>query len=706
MQTTANLAVTTSREDFRALAAGHRVVPVTRKVLADSETPLSAYRKLAANRPGTFLLESAENGRSWSRWSFIGAGAPSAFTVRDGEAAWLGVTPQDAPSGGDPLQALHETLELLQTEPVAGLPPLSGGLVGFFAYDLVRRLERLPELAVDDLELPDMLLLLATDIAAVDHHEGTITLIANAVNWNGTDERVDWAYDDAVARLDVMTEALGTNLSSTVATFSRPEPLHRKQRSVEEYGAIVERLVGEIEAGEAFQVVPSQRFEMDTDANPLDVYRMLRVTNPSPYMYLLNVPDAEGGLDFSIVGSSPEALVTVKDGRATTHPIAGTRWRGANEEEDLLLEKELQEDEKERAEHLMLVDLGRNDLGRVCVPGTVRVEDYSHIERYSHVMHLVSTVTGQLADGKTALDAVTACFPAGTLTGAPKVRAMELIEEVEKTRRGLYGGVLGYLDFAGNADFAIAIRTALMRSGHGVCAGRRGSRGRLQRAVRVQRGREQGQGGAERDRRGGDADRAMKHIGQLLLLLAAGALWVASRMTWVEVSSFDGLGQPETATLNGGAWSTALVPLALMLLAAVLKSTVGPRWQLRLLAVVVGGMSAVMAYLAISLWVVRDIAVRAAGLAEVPVADLVGTQRHYWGAVVTLVAAVLTLAGAVLLMRAPVKDASDDDKYEAPARRREAARRRAAAGDDMSERMMWDALDEGRDPTKPDTEGR
>ena len=323
MQTTANLAVTTSREDFRALAAEHRVVPVTRKVLADSETPLSAYRKLAANRPGTFLLESAENGRSWSRWSFIGAGAPSALTVRDGEAAWLGATPQGAPSGGDPLQALHETLELLQTGPVAGLPPLSGGMVGFFAYDLVRRLERLPELAVDDLRLPDMLLLLATDIAAVDHHEGTITLIANAVNWNGTDERVDWAYDDAVARLDVMTEALGKHLPSTVATFSRPEPLHRAQRTVEEYTAIVEKLVGDIEAGEAFQVVPSQRFEMDTDADPIDVYRMLRVSNPSPYMYLLNVPDEDGGLDFSIVGSSPEALVTVRTaGRRRTRSPA------------------------------------------------------------------------------------------------------------------------------------------------------------------------------------------------------------------------------------------------------------------------------------------------------------------------------------------------------------------------------------------------
>ena len=456
---------TTTRDEFRALAAEHRVVPVTRKVLADSETPLSAYRKLAAGRPGTFLLESAENGRSWSRWSFIGAGAPSALTVRDGQATWLGATPDGAPTGGDPLEALRATMDLLSTGPLAGMPPLSGGMVGFFAYDFVRRLERLPELALDDLHLPDMLLLLATDIAAVDHHEGTITLIANAVNFNGSDDHVDSAYDDALARLDVMTTALGQPLSSTVATFTRPEPHPRAQRTEQEYGAVVERLVKEIEAGEAFQVVPSQRFELDTAADPIDVYRMLRVTNPSPYMYLLQIPNEFGETACSIVGSSPEALVTVQDGRATTHPIAGTRWRGASEEDDQLLEKELLSDEKERAEHLMLVDLGRNDLGRVCVPGTVRVEDYSHIERYSHVMHLVSTVNGMLADGRTALDAVTACFPAGTLSGAPKVRAMELIEEVEITRRGLYGGVVGYLDFAGNADFAIAIRTALMRDG-------------------------------------------------------------------------------------------------------------------------------------------------------------------------------------------------------------------------------------------------
>ncbi|MFE3058325.1 anthranilate synthase component I [Nocardia sp. NPDC059239] len=456
---------TTSREQFRALAADHRVVPVVRKVLADSETPLSTYRKLAADRPGTFLLESAETGRSWSRWSFIGAGSPSALTVIDGAAAWLGQTPADAPVGGDPLAALRESLQVLRTERLPGLPPLTGGLVGYLGYDTVRRLERLPSIATDDLQVPEMVLMLATDLAAFDHHEGAITLIANAVNWNGTDEHVDAAYDDAMARLDRMTEALAAPADSTVSVFDRPEPNYRRQRTSEEFGAGVRRLVKEIEAGEAFQVVLSQRFEMDYNGTPLDLYRMLRASNPSPYMYLMHIPDGSGGTAFSIVGSSPESLVTVKDGVATTHPIAGTRWRGVTEEDDLLLEKGLLADEKENAEHLMLVDLGRNDLGRVCEPGTVRVTEYRHVERYSHVMHLVSTVSGRLRAGKIALDAVQACFPAGTLSGAPKVRAMELIEELEPTRRGVYAGVVGYLDFAGDADTAIAIRTALLKGG-------------------------------------------------------------------------------------------------------------------------------------------------------------------------------------------------------------------------------------------------
>lgn len=456
---------TTTRDQFRALAAEHRVVPVTRKVLADSETPLSAYRKLAADRPGTFLFESAENGRSWSRWSFIGAGSPAALTVVDGEAGWQGNVPAGAPSGGDPIVALGQTLELLRSERLPGLPPLTGGMVGFMGYDIIRRIERLPSHAVDDLQVPEMVMLLATDLAAVDHHEGAIILIANAVNWDGTDDRVDEAYDDAVARLDEMTRALSAPAPSTVSTFSKPAPDYRRQRTTESFGADVRRLIGEIEAGEAFQVVLSQRFEMDTDAHPFDIYRMLRASNPSPYMYLVNVPDGDGGTAFTIVGSSPESLVTVKEGVATTHPIAGTRWRGESEEDDLLLEKDLLADEKENSEHLMLVDLGRNDLGRVCEPGTVKVHDYRHVERYSHVMHLVSTVTGRLAEGKHALDAVTACFPAGTLSGAPKVRAMELIDELEPTRRGIYGGIVGYLDFAGDADTAIAIRSALVKGG-------------------------------------------------------------------------------------------------------------------------------------------------------------------------------------------------------------------------------------------------
>ncbi|GAB2644661.1 anthranilate synthase component I [Gordonia jinhuaensis] len=455
---------TTTLAQFLNLAADHRVVPVVRKVLADSETPLSAYRKLAGDRAGTFLLESAENGRSWSRWSFIGAGSPSALTVSDGEASWWGTVPTGAPSGGAPLDALARSLEILATDPLPGMPPLTGGFVGYLAYDAVRWLEKLPHTTVDDLNLPPMMFLLAADLAAFDHHEGSITLIANAINWDGTDDRAEEAYRDAVARLDRMTDALAAPSASTVSVYDRPDPDYTVQRDLDTYRTIVTSLVEEIRAGEAFQIVPSMRFEMATDADPLDVYRVLRASNPSPYMYLLRMPGV-GRDPFTIVGSSPEALVTVHDGVATTHPIAGTRWRGATEEEDVLLGKDLIADEKENAEHLMLVDLGRNDLGRVCVPGSVKVSDYRHIERYSHVMHLVSTVSGTLRGDKTALDAVTACFPAGTLTGAPKVRAMELIDEHEITSRGLYGGIVGYFDFAGDADTAIAIRTALIADG-------------------------------------------------------------------------------------------------------------------------------------------------------------------------------------------------------------------------------------------------
>ncbi|PKW19349.1 anthranilate synthase component I [Saccharopolyspora spinosa] len=457
--------ISPGREEFRALAADRRVIPVVRRLLADDETPLGVYRKLAGDRPGTFLFESAENGRSWSRWSFVGAHCAAALTVRDGQAHWTGKPPVGLPDGGDPLQALRETVRLLHTDPLPGLPPLTGGMVGYLGYDAVRRLERLPNLTEDDLQIPEMVMLLATDLAALDHHEGSITLIANAVNWDDSPEGVDAAYDDAVRRLDEMTERLCTLAAPTIASFSRPSPQFVRRRQPDEHYAAVEKAKEAIRDGEAFQVVVSQRFEMTTSADALDIYRVLRTTNPSPYMYLLRLEAPDGGAPFDIVGSSPESLVTVRDGQATTHPIAGTRWRGADEDEDALLEKELINDDKERAEHLMLVDLGRNDLGRVCKPGSVHVVDFFRIERYSHVMHIVSTVTGQLAEGRTAFDAIAACFPAGTLSGAPKPRALELIEELEPTRRAQYGGVVGYLDFAGDADTAIAIRTALVRDG-------------------------------------------------------------------------------------------------------------------------------------------------------------------------------------------------------------------------------------------------
>ena len=451
--------VSLTRDEFHHLAKDRRVIPLARKLLADTETPIGVYRKLAKSRPGTFLLESAENGRSWSRWSFVGVHSPAALTVRDGQAYWTGAPPVGLPSDGNPLTALRDTLAALHTDPLPDLPPLTGGMVGYLGYDAVRWLERIPNYATDDLKIPEMVMLLATDMAALDHHEGALTLIANAVNWDNTPERVDAAYDAAVARLDAMTADLGYATPSTAAFLTNAETSFQRRRTFDEHAAAIQAAKEQIVAGEAFQVVVSQRFEVETSADALDVYRVLRTTNPSPYMYLLRLDG------FDIVGASPEALVTVRGGQATTHPIAGTRWRGADSEEDKLLEKDLLADEKERAEHLMLVDLGRNDLGRVCRPGSVRVVDFFQVERYSHVMHIVSTVTGQLAEDKCAFDAVTACFPAGTLSGAPKPRAMQLIEELEPTRRGLYGGIVGYLDFAGDADTAIAIRTALIRDG-------------------------------------------------------------------------------------------------------------------------------------------------------------------------------------------------------------------------------------------------
>ncbi|NJQ02448.1 anthranilate synthase component I [Streptomyces zingiberis] len=457
-------AATMDLTTFRKLAADRRVIPVSRRLLADGDTPVGLYRKLAAERPGTFLLESAENGRSWSRYSFVGVRSDATLTVRDGQAHWLGTPPVGVPTDGDPLEALRATVEALHTPrdlgDLLGLPPFTGGMVGYLGYDVVRRLEKIGDSTRDDLGLPELTMLLTSDLAVLDHWDGTVLLIANAINHNDLDTGVDEAYADAVARLDAMTADLARPLPGGATTLPPSElPEFTQPWGGADYQAAVEEIKERIRAGEAFQVVPSQRFEAPCPASALDVYRVLRTTNPSPYMYLLRLDG------FDVVGSSPEALVKVEDGRAMLHPIAGTRPRGATPQRDAALAEELLADPKERAEHLMLVDLGRNDLGRVCEPGSVEVVDFMSVERYSHVMHIVSTVTGRLAPGRTAFDVLTACFPAGTLSGAPKPRALQIIEELEPTRRGLYGGCVGYLDFAGDSDTAIAIRTALLRDG-------------------------------------------------------------------------------------------------------------------------------------------------------------------------------------------------------------------------------------------------
>jgi anthranilate synthase component 1 len=460
-------AVSPDEATFLRQSRARRVVPVTRRLLADGETPVGVYTKLAGG-PGTFLLESAEqgagpSGAAWSRYSFVGVRSAATLVERNGQAVWLGDPPAGVPVDGDPVAALRETVAALADGPVEGdLPPLTGGMVGYLSYDLVRRFERLPATAADDLPLPELGMMLATDLVVLDHFDGSAILVANAVLAEDADDAAKRAaYHQAVGRLDAMTTALSRPTPPMISTVDRlPAGEPHSRTAPGEYQKAVEEAKEAIRAGECFQIVVAQRFERPTDANPLDVYRVLRATNPSPYMYLLRFDD------FDIVGSSPEAHLKVSaNRRALLHPIAGTRWRGATPEQDNALAAELLADPKERSEHVMLVDLGRNDLGRVCKAGSVEVPEFARIERYSHVMHIVSTVIGELRDDRTAFDALAATFPAGTLSGAPKVRAMEIIEQLEPTRRGLYGGTVGYFGFAGDMDMAIAIRTALLKDG-------------------------------------------------------------------------------------------------------------------------------------------------------------------------------------------------------------------------------------------------
>lgn len=460
----------TTPEEFQRRLAGHRVVPVVRRLFADSETPMGVYRKLAHGNPGAFLLESAEQGGIWSRFSFVGVSAYGLLSAtQTGEASWIdmGLAEEEAlgdlPVGLPYVDVLQRLYRRWQTPRIPGLPPLTGGLVGHFGWEAVRQLERLPVQSAADYEIPPMSFALVRDLVVLDHRFGTASLIANVLAIPGADPEDLW--DEARERLDAMQLGLSKPNQASLARvdfLASEEPFRRT--APEDFLASVERAKEYIRAGDVFQVVIGQRFELDYDDDPLDVYRVLRTLNPSPYMYLLTLQDAQGK-PYQIVGASPEALVKVTDSTVITHPIAGSRPRGATVERDAQISEELLADEKERAEHLMLVDLARNDLLKVCTPGSVEVTEFMQIERFSHIMHIVSSVQGELAPGTDSVDVFRATFPAGTLSGAPKPRAMEIIDELEPSQRGLYGGVVGYFDFAGDSDLAIAIRTAVLRDG-------------------------------------------------------------------------------------------------------------------------------------------------------------------------------------------------------------------------------------------------
>ena len=449
-----------SLEKFREFAREFNVIPVAKKIAANNESPLTIYLKLAQNKVDTFLLESAESNGVWSRYSFIGVNSEATLTEKSGSVFWRGVMPAGAPTGVDPLEALRISTAHLRSPKFADLPPLTGGLVGYLGYEIVRRLEKINSSTVDDLAIPEITMLLTSDIAVFDHLENEITLIANAINWDGSADRVDDAYKKALDRIETMTKNL-TSLPTVNFTPipARVTPKFKRGTTDQEFIEKVGLIKEEIRSGEAFQVVLSQRFEMQSTADAFDIYRVLREQNPSPYMYLFKFAD-----QLSVVGSSPEALVKVTGDDVMIHPIAGTRARSKDNLIDQKNGDELLADPKERAEHLMLVDLGRNDLGRVCDAGSVEVTEFMQIERYSHVMHIVSTVVGKLAKKYSAIEALFAVFPAGTLSGAPKPSAMQIIENNEITRRGIYGGTIGYLDFTGNIDTCIAIRTAVVKA--------------------------------------------------------------------------------------------------------------------------------------------------------------------------------------------------------------------------------------------------
>ncbi len=445
------------RQSFRALAREGNLIPVYRDIVADLDTPVSAFYKLA-DSPYAFLLESVEGGERIGRWSFLGVDPVLVIRTKDRRVSIVsdgGTEQHTLGDGEDPLHVIEAAMGAGRLVPHGDLPPFVGGAVGFMGYDLVRFFERLPDQTEDDLDLPDVCFMLADTSVVFDRVLNRVKVMSMA-RVNGD---VDAAYEAACTRVDALVERLRRPLPPLPRRRGTGDLQVRSNFTQRDFEDAVRRAKEYITAGDIIQVVPSQRFAARTEVAPFELYRALRSINPSPYMFFLQLDD------LSIVGSSPEILVTERGGTVRTRPIAGTRRRGATGEEDLALEAELLGDEKERAEHIMLVDLGRNDIGRVCQYGSVSVDELMVIERYSHVMHIVSDVKGKLRPDRSQFDVLRACFPAGTLSGAPKIRAMEIIDELEPTRRGPYGGALGYFSYSGSMDTAIIIRTAVMRDG-------------------------------------------------------------------------------------------------------------------------------------------------------------------------------------------------------------------------------------------------
>ena len=444
--------------EFKRKASQGNLIPVYCELRADTETPVSAFIKLHTSE-NCFLLESIEGGEKWARYSFIGLKPSVIFTSKGPEVKIIKGKRVQRMISDNPMTVLRDIMCAYRPVPTEGLPRFYGGAVGYVGYDMVRFFEQLPEIAKDDIGWPDAYFMITNSLVIFDNVKHNVKVVAN-VYLDGLERKLDAAYAHAVASINTIITMLARPLRRQSVQNYTPRSAVASNLTKQAFASMVTKAQRYIKAGDIIQVVLSQRFTTPLRTEPFELYRALRVINPSPYMYFMHLADSR-----TIVGSSPEVLVRLERDEIVVRPIAGTRPRGADEQEDRLLEQELRNDPKERAEHIMLVDLGRNDVGRVSEMGSVRVDDLMTVERYSHVMHLVSNVRGKLKKGKDSFDVFMACFPAGTVSGAPKIRAMEIIEELEPHRRGPYAGAVGYFGFSGNMDFCITIRTMLIQNG-------------------------------------------------------------------------------------------------------------------------------------------------------------------------------------------------------------------------------------------------